>query len=170
MVYRRNEKLIVKAAESNAIVSSVFPTNIRDRLIGQGAENPMRPNLKSFVADSTNKLVSEPMGDKPLADLFLSTTVLFADISGFTAWSSSREPTQVLMLLEKVYNAFDGLTKRRKVLKIETVGDCYVAATGLPEPNPNHAVAMARYARDIMLVFGRLTKDLECTLGPGTST
>lgn len=44
---------------------------------------------------------------KPIADLFPNATVLFADIEGFTAWSSVREPTQVFTLLETVYGAFD---------------------------------------------------------------
>ena len=44
---------------------------------------------------------------KPIADLFPNTTVMFADIAGFTAWSSVREPTQVFTLLETVYRAFD---------------------------------------------------------------
>ena len=42
-------------------------------------------------------------GSKPIADLFLETTVLFADIAGFTAWSSAREPSSVFRLLEHIY-------------------------------------------------------------------
>jgi class 3 adenylate cyclase len=54
---------------------------------------------------------------------------VFADIAGFTAWSSVREPSQVFVLLETVYRAFDHIAKRRKVFKVETVGDCYVRVT-----------------------------------------
>ena len=49
---------------------------------------------------------------------------MFGDIAGFTAWSSVREPSQVFTLLETVYAAFDVLAKRRRVFKVETVGDC----------------------------------------------
>lgn len=69
---------------------------------------------------------------KPIADLFTATTVLFADISGFTAWSSVREPAQVFTLLETVYHNFDEIATRRRIFKVETVGDCYVAVAGLP--------------------------------------
>lgn len=62
----------------------------------------------------------------------------------FTAWSSAREPVQVFTLLETLYSAFDDIAKKRRVFKVETVGDCYVAACGLPEPHRDHAVAMAR--------------------------
>ena len=56
-----------------------------------------------------------------------------SDIAGFTAWSSIREPSQVFTLLEAVYNAFDKIAKRLNVFKVETIGDCYVAA-GMPSP------------------------------------
>jgi class 3 adenylate cyclase len=60
---------------------------------------------------------------KPIADLFPNCTVLFADIAGFTAWSSSREPAQVFTLLQAVYQAFDKIATRRRVFKVETIGD-----------------------------------------------
>lgn len=44
---------------------------------------------------------------------------------GFTAWSSVREPSQVFVLLEAVYDAFDKIAKRRGIFKVETIGDCY---------------------------------------------
>lgn len=34
---------------------------------------------------------------------FTTSSVLFADIAGFTAWSSVREPAQVFVLLETLY-------------------------------------------------------------------
>jgi class 3 adenylate cyclase len=52
--------------------------------------------------------------------------------------------------------------------QVETVGDCYVAVTGLPDPRKDHAVAMARFARDCMQRARALTKKLEVTLGPDT--
>ena len=38
---------------------------------------------------------------------FIEKQVMFADIVGFTAWSSEREPEQVFTLLQTVYHAFD---------------------------------------------------------------
>jgi hypothetical protein len=105
----------------------------------------------------------------PIADLFPNTTVLFADIAGFTAWSSTREPTQVFTLLQGVYRAFDKIAKRRKVFKVETIGDSYVAVTGLPRPQENHAVIMARFAVECQLKMAEVTNKLELQLGPGTS-
>lgn len=43
-----------------------------------------------------------------------------------------------------------------------------VAVCGLPEPRDDHAVAMARFARECMKKMSEVTKQLEVTLGPGT--
>lgn len=67
-----------------------------------------------------------------------------------------------------MYAVFDDIAGRRRVYKVKTVGDCYVAVTGLPEPRKDHAVIMARFARDIHNVMAKVTIDLEKTLGPGT--
>jgi class 3 adenylate cyclase len=99
MVLKRNERLISNAAKSNAIVTSLVPDHLRDRLIQQQQEEKLHRDgkgpgsLKTFLNDKTGK-VNETTSP-PLADLFLDTTVLFADVCGFTAWSSVREPTQV---------------------------------------------------------------------------
>eukprot|EP00934_Nitzschia_sp_Nitz4_P008759 Nitzschia sp. Nitz4//scaffold136_size62208//2//1935//NITZ4_006359-RA/size62208-augustus-gene-0.3-mRNA-1//-1//CDS//3329535591//8749//frame0 len=171
-VQRRNEKLVNNAARSNAIVASLFPSNIRDRLLNvnnQPADIRKKSGalgLKGFMAGEMG--MEEDTKSKPLADLFLECTIMFADIAGFTAWSSMREPSQVFTILETLYGAFDQIAKSRKVLKVETVGDCYVAASGIPDYRREHAVIMCKFARDILAKMVSLTKELEVTLGPDT--
>jgi hypothetical protein len=41
---------------------------------------------------------------------------------GFTAWSSVREPSQVFILLETLYSAFDKIADQRRIYKVETIG------------------------------------------------
>lgn len=133
----------------------------------KSANTAMSPNhrLKTFLNGSGD---SHDNHDQPIADLFPHCTVFFADIAGFTAWSSTREPAQVFLLLQAVYQAFDGLAKKRRVFKVETIGDSYVAVTGLPEPQSNHAVIMVRFASECLIKMGSITKELEVTLGPDT--
>jgi hypothetical protein len=52
---------------------------------------------------------------------------------------------------------------------VETVGDCYVAVAGLPEKRDDHAVVMALFARDCLVAFNRLVKQMEVDLGPDTA-
>jgi class 3 adenylate cyclase len=194
-VQRHNQMVVGAAARANGILSTLFPQNIRDRLLEEreleeqeekaaghkklllDLPSTNKARLTSFLNNDANELESEEFADdddfmyksKPIADLFSDTTILFADISGFTAWSSTREPSQVFVLLETIYKAFDEIAKRRGVFKVETVGDCYVAVTGLPNPRKDHAVAMARFARDCMQRMHQLTRKLEVVLGPDTA-
>jgi class 3 adenylate cyclase len=175
-VRRRNKTMVHAAARSNAILSSLFPSQIRDRLFAEKDENAApKTKLKNMMmSGSLSKKWDEGKDDelvyksKPIADLFPETTILFADIAGFTAWSSVREPSQVFILLETLFRAFDEVARKRRVFKVETVGDCYVAVTGLPDPRNDHAIAMARFANDCMNRMQSLVKRLEVTLGPDT--
>jgi class 3 adenylate cyclase len=170
LVERRQSIVLRKAAQSNAIVSSLFPKNVRDQMMqendtGKGGGASQNNRLKSFLkGDSTD----DDVGLQPIADLFPHCTVFFADIAGFTAWSSTREPAQVFILLQTLYQAFDVIARRRRVFKVETIGDSYVAVTGLPEPQENHVLIMAKFTNDCKHKMIEVTKELEVTLGPDT--
>jgi class 3 adenylate cyclase len=198
--HRRNTKVVDTAERSNAIVSSLFPSNVRERLFNESThhdlpgdpfpdipiatgESRVKSRLRSFMTDGGMEQSQQPWDStesethedivvfksKPIADLFPETTILFADISGFTAWSSMREPAQVFVLLETIYNGFDHIARRRRVYKVETIGDCYVAVCGLPDPRKDHAVVMARFARDCLARMRVLVTKLEVILGPDTA-
>eukprot|EP00934_Nitzschia_sp_Nitz4_P004490 Nitzschia sp. Nitz4//scaffold552_size3282//1//2459//NITZ4_009273-RA/size3282-augustus-gene-0.3-mRNA-1//-1//CDS//3329554432//4480//frame0 len=169
-VRNRQNKVMKRVIAQDKIVSNLFPATIRDRLykVGDGSAGQSDTNSIGTSHNENPGNNAAVFGSKPIADLFLETTVLFADIVGFTAWSSAREPSQVFVLLERIYGAFDKICNRRGVFKVETIGDCYVAVTGLPLPNKNHAVVMAKFARDCMAKMKVLTAKMEIDLGPDT--
>ena len=178
-VRRRNHFVSSAAAASDAIVTSMFPSTVRERLYADVAKSKQqevsstKTDLSQFLM-STEKEANQTNGEdifktKPIADLFPETTIMFADIAGFTAWSSAREPFQVFILLETLYNAFDDIATARRVYKVETVGDCYVAVCGLPSPRKDHAVCMSRFARDCVKQMHRVSRRLEMVLGPDTA-
>eukprot|EP00526_Cylindrotheca_closterium_P003860 CAMPEP_0113601554 /NCGR_PEP_ID=MMETSP0017_2-20120614/292_1 /TAXON_ID=2856 /ORGANISM="Cylindrotheca closterium" /LENGTH=1159 /DNA_ID=CAMNT_0000509857 /DNA_START=105 /DNA_END=3584 /DNA_ORIENTATION=- /assembly_acc=CAM_ASM_000147 len=185
LVQRRQEKVNTFATKSNAIVASLFPAQVREKLINEQREPKRRYKTNgnaSMAAQSLtndNELWNSQLeagghggiddDSPPIADLFPSATVAFMDIAGFTAWSSQREPSQVFILLETIYRNFDKIATKRKVFKVETIGDCYVAVCGLPEPNDDHAVVMARFARDCLEKMNEMARKLEATLGPDTA-
>eukprot|EP00980_Cylindrotheca_fusiformis_P005307 scaffold1136_cov146-Cylindrotheca_fusiformis.AAC.20 len=172
-VGRRQRTVMDRIAKQDRIVSDVFPTAIRDRLYENQAKNAGNgigvDGDDGLGLDENFYGRSSTIGSAPLADLFPSVTVTFADLVGFTAWSSAREPHQVFILLETIYGAFDKLAYRHGVFKVETVGDCYVAAAGLPEPTEDHAVVACRFARDCLRKMKDVTLKLEVSLGPDTS-
>jgi guanylate cyclase soluble subunit beta len=84
-------------------------------------------------------------------------TILFSGIVGFTEFCAANSDPQgamkIVNLLNQVYTTFDVLTDPKKnpnVYKVETVGDKYMAVSGLPEPCDNHAKCIAHLALDIM--------------------
>eukprot|EP00529_Nitzschia_sp_RCC80_P008238 CAMPEP_0113455580 /NCGR_PEP_ID=MMETSP0014_2-20120614/8448_1 /TAXON_ID=2857 /ORGANISM="Nitzschia sp." /LENGTH=1213 /DNA_ID=CAMNT_0000347013 /DNA_START=398 /DNA_END=4036 /DNA_ORIENTATION=+ /assembly_acc=CAM_ASM_000159 len=193
---RRQQQIQKEASRSSAIVNSLFPAEIRDRLLEEeenaqqlkkakkehtnNGATAQKYRLKNFIDDENEAIAANNKGkdleaaddtiqeSKPIADLFPHATVFFADIAGFTAWSSVREPSQVFTLLETIYKSFDKSAKKRKVFKVETVGDCYVAVTGLPEPNADHPIVMCKFARECLTQFNKLSTQLEVILGPDT--
>jgi guanylate cyclase soluble subunit beta len=52
-------------------------------------------------------------------------------------------------MLNELFSKFDDLCDRHKVFKVETIGDAYMVVCGLPVPNDEHPVAMARFAIDM---------------------
>ena len=163
-VTKRQEKTMRSALLNGALIESLFPAAVRERLL-EDAHQMVTSNDQTNESNE-NRLLFKT---RPIADFFPSTTIMFADIAGFTAWSSTREPFQVFELLETIYGAFDKLAKQRRIFKVETVGDCYVAASGIPEARGDHAVSMAKFARDCLYKMKSLTKLLEVSLGPDTS-
>ena len=71
-------------------------------------------------------------------------------------------------LLEGIFGAFDDLASRRKVFKLETVGDSYVAVSGVPYAQEDHVLRMCRFAADCLNLFATTTRQLEESLGIGT--
>lgn len=177
MVLVRQRKLMATAERTKAIVGSLFPANVQERLLGNVDKKEFeKTKAKPFNFDGNKSKVSDEseggtfaFDSKPIADFFPNTTIMFADLAGFTAWSSTREPAHVFSLLETIYRRFDEIARSKGVFKVETVGDCYVAATGLPDPCKNHAEIMAAFARTCLHSFHKLVRRMEIILGPDTA-
>jgi hypothetical protein len=122
-VERRQQVVLRSALQSGAIVTSLFPEQVRDRLY----EEQARQNNVDPSQDLTKNNQEEPTTYSPseaIASLYHNCSVCFMDLAGFTKWSSSRSPANVFDLLESAYGDFDTIAKRRRVFKIETIGDC----------------------------------------------
>ncbi len=96
-------------------------------------------------------------GERRIADHFDESTVLFADIAGFTKVSAAHTPDEMVDYLNRIFGQFDTLVEKHEVEKIKTIGDAYMVAGGIPRERPNHTEAIANLALD-MIEVAKLTK------------
>ncbi|MEM9069947.1 MAG: adenylate/guanylate cyclase domain-containing protein [Myxococcota bacterium] len=85
---------------------------------------------------------------------YRSATVLFTDLVGFTKISARLEPRELVAELDRIFGAFDEMSKRFGLEKLKTIGDAYMAVAGLPDPHPHHAlraVLMALHLRETII-------------------
>jgi len=89
-------------------------------------------------------------GDRSLAEAFNNATILFADVVSFTTLSARVQPSQLVSLLNRMFICFDSLAEECGVEKIKTIGDCYMGAGGLPEPDVLHAHKVCRFGLQML--------------------
>lgn len=125
-------------AETEALLRNILPGSIVERLQARPAE--------------------------AIADTFPDATILFADISGFVPLARSLGAVRTVGLLNTLVTEFDDLAQRHGVEKIKTIGDAYMAASGLPEATPGHTVRLAAMAVDMQSAVERLRRDMALDL------
>ncbi|XP_026201444.1 heat-stable enterotoxin receptor [Anabas testudineus] len=88
-------------------------------------------------------------------ELFEEVTIYFSDIVGFTTLCHYSTPMEVVDMLNEIYKNFDSILDHHDVYKVETIGDAYMVASGLPKRNGNrHALDIAHMALDILSFVG----------------
>ena len=96
------------------------------------------------------------LGENVIVDEFPATTIMFADIVGFTPLTEVLAPERLVALLNRVFSAFDSFVERRGLDKIKTSGDAYMAAGGLLRPVEDHVEAVAELGLDMLAFMGQL--------------
>jgi class 3 adenylate cyclase/Tfp pilus assembly protein PilF len=66
-------------------------------------------------------------------------SVLFTDFVQFTNVSERLTPQQLVKELHEYFTAFDSIIAKSGMEKIKTIGDAYLAVSGLPVADPRHA-------------------------------
>ncbi|CAB9498696.1 Receptor-type guanylate cyclase gcy [Seminavis robusta] len=167
-VEERQRVVMKTAVQSTEVVNTLFPEAVRSRLYEENANQNNSSgsggNMKAMMGqvasgefdEEGNVIPTSITHNSAIADVYEECTVLFADIAGFTKWSDGKEPTQVFHLLEAVYGTFDRTARKRNVFKIETIGDCYLAVTGLPNPQKDHAMIMTKFAAECLTKMNQL--------------
>jgi adenylate cyclase len=84
------------------------------------------------------------------AKLFNEVSVIFTDFIDFTKMSENMTPGELVKDIHECFSAFDLIMEKYGLEKIKTIGDSYMAAGGLPNPNSTHAVDAINAALDIL--------------------
>jgi len=87
-------------------------------------------------------------------------TVLFADIKGFTILASERNAKAIVAILDRIFREFDAIAQRHGLEKIKTIGDSYMAAAGLPLPQPDHVDRAVLMGLDMIAAMPELSAEL----------
>ncbi len=132
MVKLRTEDLRLEQQKSDSLLRNILPDAIADRL---------KANEKETIAEYCPE-----------------ATILFADIVGFTKLSSQESAEKVVSALNALFSRFDDLAVELGVEKIKTVGDAYMAAYGIPTPNPDHALVMLKFAKTMYRELAEFNK------------
>ena len=99
-----------------------------------------------------------------IADNYQRASVLFADIVGFTELSSKMPPQQLVELLNRYFITFDYLSAQHEVEKIKTIGDAYMAATGILHDDEGSLKRLAQLSIAMHQEVEKLNQELNVEL------
>jgi len=99
-------------------------------------------------------------------------SVLMLDFVGFTAMSVETDPMSLVSELNDIFTAFDRISEQFGCERIKTMGDAYMAVSGIPEATPDHALNVAKVAllcRRYVRQRGKTRpQDWQCRIGLAT--
>ena len=103
--------------------------------------NILPTHVANDLKEDKNKLIAEKFDD---------VSVLFADLVGFTKAASTIDPNDLVLTLNDLFSRFDDRVVSMGIEKIKTIGDCYMAISGIRDDSENHAVKMIEFARGLL--------------------
>ncbi|XP_055339077.1 atrial natriuretic peptide receptor 1-like [Paramacrobiotus metropolitanus] len=108
----------------------------------------LREMLPSMAIEQLRK------GIVPEAEMFLSSTIMFTEIGGFTNHLQATDPKTVMMFLNNVYTSFDRIVASYDVYKVETIKDSYMVVSGIPIRNGDlHAQEICALATELIKAY-----------------
>ncbi|UMM10226.1 hypothetical protein L5515_000098 [Caenorhabditis briggsae] len=120
----------------------------------------IRTEELAYAKETTMKILNEMLPQAVAEDLkngivqmprsYESATVMFVQICEFNVLMKKSTPDQVIAFLNDVFDQFDSVIKHHVAYKVETTGETYMVASGVPEENDGqHIFEIAEIALEI---------------------
>ena len=153
---RKNQKLLVISVVVASILILLLAIGLyrRNRFIKRTStiiekeKNRSERLLLNILPEETAKELKKH--GKVKAKKFDSVTVLFADFKKFTVYAENLSPEKLIQAVDFYFSKFDEIVEKYGIEKIKTIGDSYMAASGLPFPDENHAEKMLNAAFEMI--------------------
>lgn len=133
-------------------------TDVRRRIAEERSNELLTNAIPAAIAARLRR------GEARIAESYPATTVLFADLVGFTTWARQQDPQRVVGFLDAIFTRFDELTAEAGMEKIKTIGDEYMAVAGAPQSLPTHASAAVRLGRGMLRTIGEARAQFDIPL------
>jgi len=119
----RTEQLADEMEKGQQLLHSILPKEIADELINTRTSSSRR---------------------------YEEVTILFTDFKNFTQIASSMSANRLVNELNDIFGTFDDISEEYGVEKIKTIGDSYLAVSGMPSEEEGHAVKAVKAAQKML--------------------
>ncbi len=99
-------------------------------------------------------------GESDIAETLGEVTIVFADLAGFTELSRKLSPSDLVKMLAKLFSAFDREAERYGIDRIKTIGDAYMAISGISRAvSRDHVEDAADFAIAVQAAVHRIQRE-----------
>ena len=132
LVQERTAELASEKEKSDALLKNILPPPVAEELKNTGKATPM---------------------------VYEHAAILFADIVGFTPWASGLEPDEIIRELNELFTGFDEIMEKHGCERIKTLGDGYLAVSGISGGGSECISALVRAGVEMLEYLDRRNLD-----------
>ncbi len=105
-----------------------------------------------------------------MARQYDEVTIMFIDFVNFTGISEKLSPKELVRNIHESFTAFDKIIEKYDIEKIKTIGDAYLAVSGLPRENKHHAHSITLAALEIRDLMANSKSEFQIRIGINSGT